>query len=371
MASINQLALPPERAALMAIDPIISAADATDFPAPPGTKVATNIGGPSKEIHPVLLWADYIYWPLSYIDNRVSMAIVVTDSGMNIIKVLEAHGARYIEEIRVNEATKEASFIGQAGQVATLSWHQLFIASTVSQPVVATRRVSINKAEPTATLAHMTVEEALRHYTSPSRSKYTDKDFDTIAKLLRHTKRLSKYSNSPRLYTLLCRLGCPNDLDFILDTGLSDRSLPLSQTQLPPDLSEEWKIQFEATQHLVCDDSNAVQMMCLGRHVTFSRKPDCFTRLNFLGQGARGEVDVVYCMGNAIARKRISRYSMSANDASAAAAFRNEVDNMKRISHRHCVRLVRKHTSHMPLAALMQIIQCRWQATQTPLCLPF
>jgi hypothetical protein len=342
MFSTNEPRLTTDKVALMTVSPVASIADASNFPEPPGTKVTANVGGPPKEIYPVLLWTDYIYWPLSYMDNRYSMAIVVTDSDVNIIKVVEARGARYIEEILVNDATREVSFIGQGQQVATLSWHHLFIAATTDHRALS--KMPPHKAQPTATLANMTVDQALTDYTSPSKAKYTDKDFDRIAKLLQYSEALSKYSKSPRLYTLLRHLECLEELDRLLDTGLSDSSLPLSQTQLPPDLSEEWKLRFIAAQPLVCDDSDAVQMVGLGNHMTFSREPDCFWRMRFLGKGAHGEVDEVFCIGSFLARKRISRSSMSANQASAAAAFRNEVENMKRVTHRHCVQLVRQHT---------------------------
>jgi hypothetical protein len=315
----------------------------TEFPAPDGTKVTVDFNGPPLHLHPVLRWGGYTYWPLSYIDNRYSMAIVITDSARKIIKTIQAPGARYIRNIEVHNATSEVSFIGQADLVATMQWIHLFISPIDDQRHPLTNADS--DMSPPPAISEMTIEEVLTSYFSPPRTKYTNENFDRIAELL-HRSESSKYSTSPRLYTLLRHLGCLYDLDCLLEkpNGLSDSSLPLSQTQLPADFSEGWKLRFRNAQSLVCDSSGVEQMIRMRKHMTFDEIPNFFHRTKSFGAGGRGEVDEVYCtLGNGLrcARKRITRPAMSIANAATAAAFLNEVDCIKRIAHRHCVELVR------------------------------
>ncbi|KAF2188762.1 kinase-like protein [Zopfia rhizophila CBS 207.26] len=194
----------------------------------------------------------------------------------------------------------------------------------------------------------------LEPYFSPYKTKYTDEDFERIASLLR--TKSSRYNSTPRLYTLLRRLDCLSDLDRFLQKGLSDHSLPFSQTQLPSEFSEGWKKRFLEIQHLVCDDSTVVQMISLGKHMTFAQMPKYFDSERVIGTGGRGQVDQVFCtLGGAqsYARKQFSRNIMSVDDASTAAIFINEVENMKQIVHRHCVKLVASYTDPYVFAFIM------------------
>ena len=340
---INIALLFTGKQAIMASGPAISTADATNFPVPGGTKVTVDIGGPPIQLYPVLRWGHYTYWPLSYIDNRVCMAIVITDSARNIIQTLEATGARYINEIQINASTREVYFIGQAGQVATLSWNALFVAPTVNQRPL-TNAYSKGALVPAITSMN-NIENVLNGYFSGSKKEYTDDDFNHIAQLLRRTE-CSKYSKTPRLYTLLRFLGRLDDLDRLLKSGLFDYSLPLSDTQLPSDFTQSWKKEFLYAQHLVCDNSDVVQMISMEKHMNFVQEPGCFIRERFIGEGGRGKVDEVFCIfsGQSYARKQILRQIMSVSDVAAAAAFRNEVENIKRVIHHHCVQLVRFST---------------------------
>jgi hypothetical protein len=111
--------------------PKIDRVDASNLCPPPGTKLAVDIDC-SISSYPVLLWGSYIFWPLSYIDNRVSMAIVQTNTTGAIIKTVEATGARYINSIQVDTANKRVAFVGQAEMVATLSWTVLLATPSIN-----------------------------------------------------------------------------------------------------------------------------------------------------------------------------------------------------------------------------------------------
>jgi hypothetical protein len=109
--------------------PVAGTGDATDFPAPEGTKLTQdNLNSPDTD-YPVVRWDAYIFWPLSYIDNRVSFAVIVTDTSRQVLKQIEAVGARYIAQINVDMAARQVGFTGQAGDVATMSFGDLSSAA--------------------------------------------------------------------------------------------------------------------------------------------------------------------------------------------------------------------------------------------------
>jgi len=107
--------------------PIISDADATNLSLPSHLKL-TLTGGPIVQVYPVLLWGHYIYWPLSFYDNRVSMALVITDTALNIVNCLHVPGARYIHQMVVSAKDRKVHFIGQGDMIVTLSWEMLSAA---------------------------------------------------------------------------------------------------------------------------------------------------------------------------------------------------------------------------------------------------
>jgi hypothetical protein len=122
-------------------EPTVSSADATNFPAPDGTEVTVDKpSGLTENVYPILLLNGYTYWPLSYHNNRFSFAIVVTNTTnnvteSNIISTIEAPGARYIASIQINTTKHEVNFVGQNGEVATLSFDALSVfpgSATVS-----------------------------------------------------------------------------------------------------------------------------------------------------------------------------------------------------------------------------------------------
>lgn len=67
----------------------------------------------SNSEYPILLWDGYTYWALSYINNRYSFAIV-TKTTNNVM-----------ESDIINTTSHEVNFVGQTGEVATLSFDAL------------------------------------------------------------------------------------------------------------------------------------------------------------------------------------------------------------------------------------------------------
>ena len=74
---------------------------------------------------PVIQWNGYTYWAYSYVDNRMSMAIVAYDAKGQIVKQWEKPGARYLASITVDSTKETVTLIGQANQTTVLSWSEL------------------------------------------------------------------------------------------------------------------------------------------------------------------------------------------------------------------------------------------------------
>jgi hypothetical protein len=187
-------------------------------------------------------------------------------------------------------------------------------------------------------------EGRLKAFFSPPKSKYTDDDFERIQLLLEFIPGLLKYRNMPRLYILLCIMGCSDDLDHFLEDSLSDHLFPFTFERLPAKLRPAWKSDFLSRQAIVCDNSDAVQLIGKQKHMNFTESPRCFiSKGRFAPPGDLSEVDDVLCVLDVqrYARKLYYRPRWSHHDRSVSEHFKNEVENMKKIAHHHCVKLVR------------------------------
>ena len=74
---------------------------------------------------PVLKWNGLTYWPLSFVDNRLSLAIVVYNDNDLIVHRWDRPGTRYIVDITVNSDQKTVTFIGQSNRTVVMSWDEL------------------------------------------------------------------------------------------------------------------------------------------------------------------------------------------------------------------------------------------------------
>jgi hypothetical protein len=98
-------------------------------PVPPGLKVtcvrsSDNGAAPSKSC-PIVKYLGVTTWAYSYLDNRVSLALVSYDAQNNVIGITEKPGARYVFEALSSERTKTVMFVGQARQSVTATWAEL------------------------------------------------------------------------------------------------------------------------------------------------------------------------------------------------------------------------------------------------------
>ena len=80
--------------------------------------------------YPVLRYQGHTYWPLSFIDNRVSLAIVAFDAAGNVVKRVDRDGTRSIASILIDASSRTVQFVGQArpaGHTITISWDDLTV----------------------------------------------------------------------------------------------------------------------------------------------------------------------------------------------------------------------------------------------------
>jgi hypothetical protein len=74
---------------------------------------------------PVLRWAGFEYWAMSFGDNRSSMAIHAYDADGELQNVEERTGARYLYAIEIDETTETVTFRGQVDSAITMTWDEL------------------------------------------------------------------------------------------------------------------------------------------------------------------------------------------------------------------------------------------------------
>lgn len=75
----------------------------------------------------VLTWQDRTYWAYSYMDNRMSLAVVAYNDTGAVVKQWELPGTRYIHSITVEPSAQTVTFWGQGNQKGVMTWKQLMI----------------------------------------------------------------------------------------------------------------------------------------------------------------------------------------------------------------------------------------------------
>jgi hypothetical protein len=105
----------------------VSYVPASSHPAmPPGLQQvcvrASNNGAPPSKTCPIVKYQGITTWAYSYIDNRLSLALVSYDADNNVIRNTEVPGARYVFEALSSDRTQTVMFVGQAMQRVTVPW---------------------------------------------------------------------------------------------------------------------------------------------------------------------------------------------------------------------------------------------------------
>ena len=94
---------------------------------PDGMKVSfskDSSGSPSP-IGPVLTIGDFTFWPMSYMDNRMSFGMVMYDPKWGVGATAEKQGARYLYKITIDESASTITFWGQSDAKVTMSFDDI------------------------------------------------------------------------------------------------------------------------------------------------------------------------------------------------------------------------------------------------------
>jgi hypothetical protein len=97
-------------------------------PVPAGLKVTclqNPDSGAASKTCPVITYKGIKTWAYSYMDNRVSMALVSYDSSNKVVANVEKPGARYVFEAIPSLRTQTVIFFGQARQYFIVPWSEL------------------------------------------------------------------------------------------------------------------------------------------------------------------------------------------------------------------------------------------------------
>jgi serine/threonine protein kinase len=151
------------------------------------------------------------------------------------------------------------------------------------------------------------------------------------------------WSLVPRIYIVLRILGQLQTLDGFIDQGINDLWFPFSASSLPKVLSLSFHDRFLETQQLVLTKAIDLENSSKG-HAHFTRDEEFpYEVRGKLGEGGFGYVDRIYSplSGREFARKRFRRGKWIRK--SDLQSFVNELQNMRRIHHIHCVELVRQY----------------------------
>lgn len=77
--------------------------------------------------YPVLETTNARYWPFSYIDNSLAMAIIAYDKQGRLLKRWDRTGARYIWKIEEDPLTGNLAFVGQVRQKIVMTWAEIAV----------------------------------------------------------------------------------------------------------------------------------------------------------------------------------------------------------------------------------------------------
>jgi hypothetical protein len=93
-------------------------------PVPAGLKVTCMIDGEQLQTAatcPIVKYRGITTWAYSFIDNRVSLAIVSYDARNNVIRNVTLDGTRYVWQIGLAPGSGKVTFTGQSDTTVTVN----------------------------------------------------------------------------------------------------------------------------------------------------------------------------------------------------------------------------------------------------------
>lgn len=105
---------------------VIANPNASSAPTPPSGLKVTCLVDPnslqSAKTCPVVQYMGMTTWAYSYIDNRVSLALVTYDGSGKIVRNVEQTGVRYVWNMTSSLTNKNITIFGQSNAYVELPW---------------------------------------------------------------------------------------------------------------------------------------------------------------------------------------------------------------------------------------------------------
>lgn len=163
------------------------------------------------------------------------------------------------------------------------------------------------------------------------------------------------WKDCARLFIILTKVQMKERYSAFSSRRMTDANFPFSNANLPGELTQVERSVFLKAQRLVLTSPLEFASCEMGEHVYFpSTHQTPFKKLAVLGGGGSGQVDVVESAMSMkkYARKTVRRQAFGRFQEDLSV-FRNELQLLKTVRHRHIVRIVGSYTDPSYAALLM------------------
>jgi serine/threonine protein kinase len=184
--------------------------------------------------------------------------------------------------------------------------------------------------------------------------RYTEQNISRISALLRSVDD-GAWSNIPRLYIVLRRIGLLELRDHFISKRITDANFPLSDSSFPSIMGPLQRSAFLQMQHCVLTDATQAGKCEWGEHAHFADPEQIPFRMEtILGTGGFAQVEKVVSTitFRQYARKLFHRRTFGRFQDSLVD-FVNELNALKRVRHRHIVEIVGSYTDPRYAALIM------------------
>ena len=174
-----------------------------------------------------------------------------------------------------------------------------------------------------------------------SPTRFTDHDISEISTLLQ-SRGQQTWSDVPRCYIVLRKIGQLQLLDSLIDQGVTDYWFPFDQRSVPQLITGTARTDFIIAQESILTTAVDLEKSSTNKHHHFKGQETLpFEVREILGRGAVSRVDKVF---SPFSRREYARKLFRRSNGPSKTdvqAFMNELRILKRVRHQHCTELVR------------------------------
>ncbi|OQV08548.1 Ankyrin repeat-containing protein isoform 1 [Cladophialophora immunda] len=183
-----------------------------------------------------------------------------------------------------------------------------------------------------------------------------DAVFDRVSEVLRQADQ-EEWSLRPRTFAVLWMMKATCFVKEFVELNCFDIALPYTKTNLPGSLTDNQRELFLKYQKCVLTKAVKLEGGLASTHANFADNADSHLQfLRSLGKGGSGSVDCVRSKlsRKVYARKCLERSTTFEQNDRALKFFKNEIDSLKRLKHRHLVRYVGSYTDQLLVGIIME-----------------